>query len=208
MTRSEVGRRVGRYAMWLVALAAGGGSTLGAQWAFAVTGGGSYALSDVEIVPGVDQNGGWTWDAGLRAQNGRGSIGIGYERLRLDIGPDGAGTLSAIYAEPRFSWGASPRAAVQPYLFAHGARIFDYDVTFCCSVYQAASNARGWLLGAGFGAVLAPIGTIRFDLSAGVHQLSGESDEGTGATWQGAGPMLDVRLGAAIPLTRGYGRRR
>ena len=208
MMRRNVGRRVGGYALWLVTLAAGAGSTLGAQWAFAVTGGGSYALSDVEIVPGVDQNGGWTWDVGLRGQNGRSSIGIGYERLRLDIGPDGAGTMSAIYAEPRFAWGASPRAPVQPYVFAHAARIFDYDVSFCCSVYQASSNALGWLVGGGFGLVMAPVGTIRFDLSAGVHRLSGESEEGTNGTWKGAGPMLDIRLGASIPLTRGYGRRR
>jgi hypothetical protein len=64
------------------------------------------------------------------------------------------------------------------------------------------------LVGGGFGLVMAPVGTIRFDLSAGVHRLSGESEEGTNGTWKGAGPMLDIRLGASIPLTRGYGRRR
>ncbi|HUQ82075.1 MAG TPA: hypothetical protein VM076_13075 [Gemmatimonadaceae bacterium] len=171
-----------------------------------MTGGGSYALSDVEIVPGVDQNGGWSWDAGLRVGRGAASLGLGYQRLRLDIGPGGTGTISAAYAEPRLGFGRG-MWGVQPYLFARGARIFDYDVSFCCSAYPANSNADGWIAGGGFGAAFAPIGTVRFDLSAGVQRLLGESDETNFGSWKGAGPMIDVRLGASIPLTRGYGMR-
>ena len=92
-------------------------------WTISLTGGGSYALSDLEIVPGTDQNGGWSWDAGLRFGRGGGSIGIGYERLRLDVGADGSGVISGIFAEPRVAWGVGwgPR----PYLFAHASRIVD-----------------------------------------------------------------------------------
>jgi hypothetical protein len=169
------------------------------RWSLSVTGGGSYAMSDLEIVPGIDQNGGWGFDAGVRGQRGRTSIGLGYERLRLDTGPEGAATVSGIYAEPRLEWGGSARR-LQPYLFVHGGRIVDYDVSFCCSVYPASSNARGWLIGGGFGMLMAPVGPVRFDVSAGVHQLSADSPKATSGTWQAKGPMLDLRIGAAIPL--------
>ena len=75
------------------------------RWTLSLACGGSYALSDLEIVPGTDQNGGWAWDAGLRFQRGGGSIGFGYERLRLDVGPDGSATMSGIFAEPRVELG-------------------------------------------------------------------------------------------------------
>jgi len=173
----------------------------------AVTGGGAYALSDLEIEPGEDQNGGWAWDAGLRVGRGRGSLGVGYERMRLDLRADGKSTTSAIYLEPRFTLGM-PTGGVQPYLFAHGARIFDYDVRLCCRLNNATSSGDGWMVGGGFGLITRPVGTVRFDLSAGVHRLSGESEDNTGfGPWKGAGPIIDVRLGASVPLTRGSGMR-
>jgi hypothetical protein len=167
-------------------------------WTVSLTGGGSYALSDLEIVPGTDQNGGWSWDAGLRFARGGGSIGLGYERLRLDVGPDGSGVISGMFAEPRVAWGVGwgPR----PYLFAHASRIFDYDVNFCCSVYPADSNAKGWVLGGGFGVVMPPIGHIRFDLSAATSWLSGKTPDGSNGSWESSGPLMALRLGASIPL--------
>jgi hypothetical protein len=189
----------------LAGLVAGVTWPVEAQWSLAATGGGAYALSDVEIVPGTDQNGGWSWDAGLRAQGGRLSLGVGYERMRLAVGPDGSGRTSGLYAEPRFDLSASSRG-LRPYVFAHGARILDYDVTFCCSVYFASQNARGWLIGGGFGAVLSPVGPIQLDMSAGVHRLSGQSRPDRFGPWEGAGPVLDVRLGASIPFVRGHRR--
>ena len=167
-------------------------------------GGGSYDMSDLEIAPGPDQTGGWAWNAGLRLQHGRGSLGVGFERTRFDVGPDGSGTTLGIYIEPRLAWGFG-RSGVRPYLFAHGARVFDYDISeVCCSVYGANSNGTGWLLGGGFGVTTAPIGYVRFDLSAGVSRLSGEADAKTpadGGAWKSAGPLVGVRLGASVPLT-------
>jgi hypothetical protein len=168
-------------------------------WALSLTGGGSYAISDLEIVPGVDQTGGWTWDAGLRLQRDRGSVGVGYERLRLDVGPLGTATASAVFAEPRIELGMGSRGP-RPYLFAHAGRIFDYDVSFCCSVYPANSNAHGWILGGGFGLQTAPVGHIRFDLSAGVSRLSGRSPKANIGAWESAGPLMAIRLGATVPL--------
>jgi hypothetical protein len=168
------------------------------SWTVSLTGGGSYALSDLEIVPGTDQNGGWSWDAGLRFGRGGGSIGIGSERLRLDVGADGSGVISGVFAEPRVAWGVGwgPR----PYLFAHASRIVDYDVNFCCSAYPADSNAEGWMLGGGFGVVMTPIGHIRFDLSAGASWLSGKTPDGSNGSWESSGPLMALRLGASIPL--------
>ena len=171
-------------------------------WSLMAEGGGSYAMSDLEIVPGTDQNGGWSWDAGLRLRRGRGSIGVGFERTRFDLGPDGAATTSGVYVEPRLYW-REGRGGVSPYLFAHGARIFDYDVKFCCSVYSVSRDARGWLVGGGFGLTTSPLGFVRFDLSAGVNRLSGESDERDTGSWKGAGPLMDLRLGASVPLWGG-----
>jgi hypothetical protein len=169
-----------------------------------LAGGGSYAMSDLEIVPGTDQNGGWAWDAGLRLQRGRGALGIGYERLRLDVGPDGTATASGIFVEPRLSWGGG-MGGVRPYVFAHGSRIFDYDVSsFCCNIYQASSTARGWLVGAGFGVTTAPVGHVRFDLNAAVNRLSGKSPTVNLGSWDSAGPLVDLRLGAAVPLIGGW----
>ena len=171
-------------------------------WVLALDGGGSYSVSDVEIVPGIDQNGGWSWDAGLRLEHGRGAVGLGYERSRYDVAPDGSSTTSGIYLQPRVSWGAT-RSPVRPYLFANVTWIFDYDVsTFCCSVSTASSNASGWSVGGGFGIITAPVGHVRFDLSARVDRLSGESDASEG-TWKGAGPVVGVRLGASVPLFGG-----
>jgi len=173
-----------------------------APWSLVLDGGGSYSVSDLEVVPGVDQNGGWSWDVGLRVEHGRGSVGVGLERSRFDVGPEGSSTTSGVYVQPRFSWGEG-RRSIRPYLFAHGAWIFDYDVTFCCSVYTANSNAEGWLFGGGFGFTTAPVGNVRFDLSASVDRLSGESDAGDIGTWKGAGPVVGVRLGASVPLFGG-----
>ena len=171
-------------------------------WVLALDGGGSYSVSDLEIVPSTDQNGGWSWDAGLRLEHGRGAVGLGYERSRFDVGPDGSSTTSGIYLKPRFSWGTG-RSPFRPYLFANVTWIFDYDVsTFCCSVYTASSNASGWSVGGGFGIITAPVGHVRFDLSARVDRLSGESDASEGA-WKGAGPVVGVRLGASVPLFGG-----
>jgi hypothetical protein len=162
------------------------------------SGGGSYALSDLEFVPGVDQNGGWTWDAGLRLQRARGSLGVGYERLRLGAVPEGRAIASGIFAEPRIEMGRGwgPR----PYLFAHASRIVDYDVSFCCSIYPARSNAHGWILGGGFGLTTAPVGHVRFDLSAGISRMSGRTPDRTTGSWESAGPLMAVRLGATVPL--------
>jgi hypothetical protein len=103
--------------------------------------------------------------------------------------------------EPRLDLtGASRR--VQPFIFAHGGRVVDYDVSICCSIYPASSNGRGWLLGAGFGVLTAPAGPVRFDVSAGVHHLSGQTPDRQLGTWRGAGPVLDVRVGASIDLVR------
>jgi len=171
-------------------------------WVLMLDGGGSYSVSDLEIVPGTDQNGGWSWDAGLRLEHGRSAIGVGYEGSRFDVGPDGSSTTSGIYIKPRFNWGES-RRAVRPYLFANVTWIFDYDVsTFCCSVYTASSNASGWSVGGGFGITTAPVGNVRFDLSASVDRMSGESDASDGP-WKGAGPVVGVRLGASVPLFGG-----
>ena len=168
----------------------------------ALDGGGSYSVSDLEIVPGTDQNGGWSWDAGLRLEHGRGAIGVGYEGSRFDVGPDGSATTSGIYVKPRFNWGHD-RRAVRPYLFANVTWIFDYDVsTFCCSDYTASSDASGWSVGGGFGITTAPVGNVRFDLSARVDRMSGESDASDGP-WKGAGPVVGVRLGASVPLFGG-----
>ena len=167
-------------------------------WSLALSGGGSYAMSDVEIVPGVDQNGGWVWDVGLRFQRRRGSVGVGYERLRLDVGPPGRAIASGIFAEPRIELGMG--FGTRPYLFGHASRIFDYDVSFCCSVYPAASNAHGWILGGGFGLVTAPVGHVRFDLSAGVSRLAAKTPDRVSGSWEGTGPLMAVRLGATIPL--------
>ena len=171
-------------------------------WSLVLDGGGAYSISDIEIVPGTDQNGGWSWDAGLRVEHGRGAVGVGYARSRFDVGPDGSSTTSGIYVKPRFSWGDG-KSAVRPYLFANGTWIFDYDVTFCCSVYTASSNATGWSFGGGFGITTAAVGYVRFDLSASVDRLSGESDAGDPGEWKGAGPVVGVRLGASVPLFGG-----
>jgi outer membrane protein with beta-barrel domain len=171
-------------------------------WVLAVDGGGSYSVSDLEIVPGTDQNGGWSWDAGLRLEHGRGGVGVGYEQSRFDVGPDGSSTTSGIYVRPRFSWGDS-RSPVRPYLFANVTWIFDYDVsTFCCSVYTASADASGWAAGGGFGIATAPVGHVRFDLSARVDRMSGQSEASEGP-WNGAGPVIGVRLGASVPLFGG-----
>ena len=85
-------------------------------WVLMLDGGGSYSVSDLEIVPGTDQNGGWLWDAGLRLEHGRGAIGIGYEGSRFDVGSDGASTTSGIYMNPRFYW-THNRRAIRPYVF-------------------------------------------------------------------------------------------
>jgi len=172
-------------------------------WVLMLDGGGSYSVSDLEIVPGIDQNGGWSWDAGLRLEHGRGAIGIGYAGSRFDVGSDGASTTSGIYMKPRFYW-THNRRAVRPYLFANVTWIFDYDVSdFCCSVYTANSNASGWSVGGGFGISTAPVGNVRFDLSAGVERMSGESDPSDQGSWKGAGPVVGVRLGASVPLFGG-----
>ncbi len=171
-------------------------------WSLVLDGGGSYSVSDLEIVPGTDQNGGWSWDAGLRLEHGRGAVGVGYERSRFDVGPDGSSTTSGIYVKPRFNWGDGKRG-IRPYLFANVTWLFDYDVTFCCSVYTASSNASGWSFGGGFGITTAPIGYVRFDLSARVDRMSGESDAGDAGAWKGAGPVVGVRLGASVPLFGG-----
>lgn len=170
-----------------------------APWSLLLEGGGSYGVSDVEIAPGIDQNGGWSWDAGLRLERGRGAVGVGYERSRYPLGPDGSSTVSGIYVKPRFSWGEG-RRSIRPYLFAHGAWIFDYDVSFCCDVYTVNPNGEGWSFGGGFGLTTPPVGNVRFDLSASVDRLSGESETGDIGTWKGAGPVIGVRLGASVPL--------
>ena len=174
------------------------------RWSLAVTGGGSYAMSDLEIVPGIDQNGGWGFDAGLRGEHGRASLGFGYVRVRFATDMGGSATASNVYAEPRFDLaGASQR--LQPFLFVRGGRVIDYDVSICCSVYPASSNARGWLLGGGFGVLLAPVGPVRFDMSAGVHHLAGKSRKAAqSGSWRADGPMIDIRLGASIPLVAGF----
>jgi hypothetical protein len=169
------------------------------QWSLLLVGGGAYSLSDLEIIPSTDQNGGWTWDAGLRLERARKSITAGFERTRFDVGPDGAATASGIYLEPRIAFGGR---GVRPYLFAHGVWITSYDVgSFCCSFGTASSDADGWSLGGGFGITSAPVGFVRFDLSASVSRLSGASDEqNTLDAWKGAGPVIAVRLGASVPL--------
>ena len=168
------------------------------QWSLLLVGGGAYSLSDLEVVPGTDQNGGWSWDAGLRLQNGRGALAVGFERTRFDVGPDGAATTSGIYVEPRLSFGGR---GVRPYVFAHGSRVFDYEVgSFCCNVYEAPRDADGWSFGGGFGFTTAPVGFVRFDLSASVSRLSGESELVNFQKWKGAGPVAAVRLGASVPL--------
>lgn len=206
--RHVIGRRIAYLALACVALdaesplhaqGARDRGPLASQWALALTGGGSYAMSDLEIVPGTDQNGGWGFDAGLRAQHGRASLGVGYERLRFATTLDGTATASGAYAEPRFDLSRATRGAL-PYLFAHGGRIFDYAVDICCSVYRANAIGHGWLVGGGFGVLLAPAAPIRFDISAGVHQLSGKSRKLVSGTWESAGPMIDVRFGASLPL--------
>jgi hypothetical protein len=155
-------------------------------------------LSDLEIVPGTDQNGGWSWDAGFRLQKGRGALGVGFERTRFNVGYDGAATTSGIYVEPRLSFGGR---GIRPYVFAHGARVLDYDVgSFCCSVYQATADADGWSYGGGFGLTTLPVGFVRFDLSASVSKLSGESELVNFDSWKSAGPVVAVRLGASVPL--------
>jgi hypothetical protein len=85
-------------------------------------------------------------------------------------------------------------------VFARGGRVVDYDVSICCSVYGATSNANGWLFGAGFGFETMPVGPVRFDLSAGVNHLSGQSRQVNLASWKSAGPVVDLRLGASLPL--------
>ena len=167
-------------------------------WTISVAGGGSYALSDLEIVPGVDQNGGWAWDVGLRAQRARFSIGGGYERLRFDVGPLGSGNVSSLFIEPRYE--VTARGTLTPYAFAHVGRVLDYETSFCCSVYTASKDATGWLVGGGFGFTTAPIGRVRFDLSASVNRVSGNSEKGLDDSWKGAGPMVGIRLGASIPV--------
>lgn len=171
-------------------------------WVLTLDGGGSYSVSDLEIVPGTDQNGGWSWDAGLRLEHGHGSIGVGYEGSRFGLGADGSATTSGIYVRPRYSWGDS-RSPFRPYLFANGTWIFDYNVRFCCDVYNVSPNASGSSFGGGFGIATAPIGHVRFDLSARVDRLSGESDPSDQGAWKGAGPIVGVRLGASVPLFGG-----
>jgi len=173
-----------------------------APWSLMLVGGGSYSLSDLEIVPGTDQNGGWSWDAGLRIERGRGALGVGFERTRYDVGPDGAGTASGLYVEPRLALG-TPGFGVRPYAFLHGARIFDYDVNACCSVYPISEDANGWSYGGGFGLTSAPVGFVRFDLSASVSRLLGESELENVGSWEGAGPVVAIRLGASVPLIGG-----
>ena len=170
-----------------------------APWSLMLVGGGAYALSDVEIAPGTDQNGGWSWDAGLRFDRGRGSIGAGFERTRYAVTLTGNATTSAIYVEPRFAFG-SDRSALRPYVFARGARIYDYDVDACCSVYRTSQDADGWSYGGGFGLTTPPIGFVRFDVSAGISQLTGESALENLQAWKGAGPVIALRLGASVPL--------
>ena len=169
------------------------------QWSLLLVGGGAYSLSDLEIIPSTDQNGGWTWDAGLRLQHARMAIAAGFERTRFDVGPDGAATTSGIYVEPRI---AIDNRGVRPYLFAHGVWITKYDVgTFCCSFGSASPDADGWSLGGGFGITSAPVGFVRFDLSASVSRLSGASDDQNPLdSWKSAGPVVAVRLGASVPL--------
>ena len=173
-----------------------------APWSLMLVGGGSYSLSDLEVVPGTDQNGGWSWDAGLRLERGRGALGIGFERTRFDLGPDGAATPSAVYLEPRLALGARG-VGLRPYVFLRGARVFDYDVDFCCSVYPTFQDADGWSYGAGFGLTTPPVGFVRFDLSASVSRLSGESDVVNFESWKGAGPLVAITLGASVPLIGG-----
>ena len=174
-------------------------STRPDPWSLMLTGGGAYALSDVEIAPGTDQNGGWSWDAGLRLERGRGSIGAGFERTRYAVTLTGNATTSAIYIEPRFALG-SGGSSIRPYAFARGARIYDYDVDACCSVYRTSQDADGWSYGGGFGLITPPIGFVRFDVSAGISQLTGESALENLEAWKGAGPVIALRLGASVPL--------
>ena len=168
------------------------------HWRFSIAGGGSYALSDVEIVPGVDQNGGWAYDVALRAQRARFAIGAGYERHRFDVGPPGSGNVSSFFVEPRYE--VTARRALTPYAFAHVGRVVDYETSFCCSVYPASKDATGWIVGGGFGFMTAPVGRVRFDLSTSISRLSGNSEQGDYDSWKGAGPMLGIRLGAIIPV--------
>ncbi len=171
-------------------------------WSLMLTGGGAYALSDFEVAPGTDQNGGWAWDAGLRLGRDRASVGVGFERTRYAVTLTGAAVTSAIYLEPRFALG--PRGgAIRPYIFAHGAWIYDYDVDACCSVYRTSQDADGWSYGGGFGLTTPPIGFVRFDVSAGISQLRGESELENLQAWKGAGPVVALRLGASVPLIGG-----
>jgi hypothetical protein len=168
-------------------------------WSLLLVGGGAYSLSDLEIIPSTDQNGGWSWDAGLRLASGHKSMSAGFERTRFNVGFDGAAITSGVFVEPRFAFGDR---GIRPYVFAHGARILDYDVgNFCCSIQSASGKGDGWSFGGGFGLMSAPVGYVRFDLSASVSKLSGESDrQDTIDSWKSAGPVVAVRLGASVPL--------
>lgn len=175
-------------------------------WTLSLIGGGSYALSDIEIVPGTDQNGGWGFDVGLRFGRGQTSLGLGFERFRFDLTPgsDGSATASGIFAEPRIALGRTG-AGVEPFLFGRASRIFDYDPSVCCSVYDASENARGWRVGGGFGVAFPATQYLRLDLSAGVYRLSGKSQGGAPDPWEAAGPVADFRLGATLPIAgRGF----
>jgi hypothetical protein len=81
---------------------------------------------------------------------------------------------------------------------AHGARLAEYDVKFCCSVYPIERDATGWLVGAGFGLTAAPVGRVRFDLSASASRLSGESDEVSFGSWKA--PVLSSGCDSAHPF--------
>jgi hypothetical protein len=202
-------RRVGALALAFAAIAA----PLEAQrlrrgsrpmpWSVLLTGGGSYAISDLEIAPGTDQHGGWAWDAGLRLQRGVGALGVGFERTRFDLGGFGHATTSNVFIEPRLAVGLAARG-VRPYVFARAARVVDYDVKACCSVYPIDRNAAGWQLGGGFGFTTPPVGLVRFDLGASASRLSGESEARNNGAWKGAGPLLALRLGASVPLVGGW----
>jgi hypothetical protein len=92
------------------------------------------------------------------------------------------------------------RRTLTPYAFAHVGRVVDYETSFCCSVYPASRDASGWIVGGGFGVMTAPVGRVRFELSTSITRLSGNSEQGENDSWMGAGPMVGIRLGAAIPV--------